>query len=349
MKIFFRLLLFSLFTTASAASGETPTSSGTCFFVSSDGIAVTNAHVISGARDIRLLYDGAEHRASIASINLSNDLVVLRSEVKPREYLPLADDSYAMVGDEVFTMGFPATTILGNEPKFTDGSISSLSGLMGDASRMQITVPVQPGNSGGPLVNENGEVVGIIVSSAAAAAFMNFTGSLPQNVNWAIKTAYLRPMLRDLTVSGTNKKTLGTSRRQTVEAVRSSICRVLGYDTRSPRPSGETFAGVTPDRGVLTGALVFERPNYSNEWVHVKLVAIQGPDIRGITLPEAHSAELGDGRYTITLLPWISIGVNEEPKTAKLQIQAGHKYWITGQRLEDGDWKPVLYKETGPD
>ena len=99
------------------------------------------------------------------------------------------------IGDDVFTLGFPISDLLGKEVKYTDGSISSLSGLKGDATFFQISVPIQPGNSGGPLVNEKGNVVGIVTATAAVEAFYQATGSMPQNVNWAVKGAYASLLL----------------------------------------------------------------------------------------------------------------------------------------------------------
>jgi S1-C subfamily serine protease len=87
-------------------------------------------------------------------------------------------------------VGFPVTVLLGLEPKFTDGSVSALSGVGGESSLLQVSVPVQPGNSGGPLLNDRGEVVGIVTSSAAVAHFLQASGTLPQNVNWAVKSEY---------------------------------------------------------------------------------------------------------------------------------------------------------------
>ncbi len=73
--------------------------------------------------------------------------------------------------------------------------MSALSGIEGASSLLQITVPVQPGNSGGALVNEKGQVIGIITSSAAILPFIKESGTLPQNVNWAVKADYLRPLV----------------------------------------------------------------------------------------------------------------------------------------------------------
>ena len=68
--------------------------------------------------------------------------------------------------------------------------MSALSGLRGDASFLQVSVPIQPGNSGGALVNDDGDVIGVVVATASAPAFIRATDSIPQNINWAVKTAF---------------------------------------------------------------------------------------------------------------------------------------------------------------
>jgi len=104
--------------------------------------------------------------------------------------LNFASPGAADIGDDVFTLGFPISDILGKEVKYSEGVINSLSGIQGDATFFQISVPIQPGNSGGPLVNQAGDVVGIVTATAAVEEFYKATGSLPQNVNWAVKAAY---------------------------------------------------------------------------------------------------------------------------------------------------------------
>jgi S1-C subfamily serine protease len=123
-------------------------------------------------------------------------LAVLRTEEPVPATLSLASAGVASVGQPVFTLGYPVSQLLGeNEPKFSSGAISAMSGLQGDPTMMQISVPIQPGNSGGPLVTERGEVVGLVIETASAPEFLAISGALPQNVNWAIKADYALPML----------------------------------------------------------------------------------------------------------------------------------------------------------
>jgi hypothetical protein len=113
--------------------------------------------------------------------------------------------------------------LLGVEPKFTDGSVSALSGLGGERRVMQVTVPIQPGNSGGPLLTENGFVVGVITSTAAVKAFFEATGTLPQGINWAVKADLAIPLFdaSDLPVAGEQ------TREKAIARAREAVCAVV--------------------------------------------------------------------------------------------------------------------------
>lgn len=109
--------------------------------------------------------------------------------------LPIAQEPAAL-GAHVFTIGFPHPDVLGTQAKLTDGLISASTGIGNDPRLFQISVPVQAGNSGGPLLNSNGEVVGIVSAKLNSLALLSATGDLPQNVNYAIKSAYLQSLLK---------------------------------------------------------------------------------------------------------------------------------------------------------
>ena len=196
---------------------------GTCFAIEPDGTILTAYHVLKGASHIRIRLSNGNfseviHKKGSESI----DLAILQIKEPTPNFLNLAPAGSVQVGDSVFTLGFPNPSILGNEPKYTNGTISSLSGLYGEATLMQTSVPIQPGNSGGPLVNENGQVVGIITSSAAALPFFKYTGSLPQNINWAIKADFVKPFLH---IPETQPKKV-FSLSNAIERVRKAICLV---------------------------------------------------------------------------------------------------------------------------
>jgi S1-C subfamily serine protease len=201
---------------------DTTAATGTCFTVSPNGVLLTAYHLIKNAKYIRVhLADGTTTEAKLQTFNAKTDLAILRIDLRTPHYLSLAPDESVRVGERVFTMGYPAPDLLGQEPKFTEGSISALSGPGGAAGLLQVSVPVQPGNSGGPLINEHGRVVGVISSTAGIQAFLSATGALPQNVNWAIKADYARALF-----DAPTPKSVRVSREETVKDVREALCMV---------------------------------------------------------------------------------------------------------------------------
>jgi S1-C subfamily serine protease len=108
--------------------------------------------------------------------------------------IPISKEDAAL-GDAVFTIGFPNVDLQGTQPKYTDGKISSLAGIKDDLRQYQISVPVQPGNSGGPLVDSAGSVKGVIVARLNDIAVLETSGTIPQNVNYAVKAKYLRDFI----------------------------------------------------------------------------------------------------------------------------------------------------------
>lgn len=197
---------------------------GTAFAVRPDGLLMTAHHVVQGAdRIVVFCPEVGRLRAAIETSSATTDLALLRVEGGlPREYLSFGDPKAASIGTRVFTIGYPAPSVLGGDPKFTEGSISSLSGLGGDASLYQISVPVQGGNSGGPLVTEGGAVVGVVIATASASGFFGITGNLPQNINWAVKGT-----LASALFEAPQRVSLGTDRASAIQKVTRATCLVI--------------------------------------------------------------------------------------------------------------------------
>jgi S1-C subfamily serine protease len=162
---------------------------GSGFFVSKEGHIATNHHVIEGARTITVSTGGKIYDARLVTSDEDHDLAVLKIDYEPKVHLPIST-MVAHLGDKVFTIGFPRPTTQGKNAKYTDGSISSLTGLRDSADQYQISVPIQPGNSGGALVNDKGKVVGVIVSTLNPKIVSH------QNVNYAIKAEHLVNLCR---------------------------------------------------------------------------------------------------------------------------------------------------------
>ncbi len=175
---------------------------GSGFFISEDGYLITNAHVVRNARNVKIMTSTGVFPAQVARIDERDDLALLK--VSGQFKALSISSTEAGLGDPVFTIGFPDIVLQGTQPKFTDGKISSLTGLMDDPAEYQISVPVQPGNSGGPLVDQRGCVQGVVVARLNDSAALIAAGSLPQNVNYAIKSRLLRNFLSPLTQNQTD-------------------------------------------------------------------------------------------------------------------------------------------------
>lgn len=164
-------------------------STGTGTFITADGLVLTANHVVRGASSIEVLTrDGRTLPARILSSSQSLDLAVLSTNAHTIAYFSVRL-SKPTTGERVFTVGFPVPGVLGQEPKVSEGIVSAVSGFRDDAGFMQISIPIQPGSSGGPVLTEDGRLVGVITSTAAIAPFLQQTGTIPQNVNWAVHSS----------------------------------------------------------------------------------------------------------------------------------------------------------------
>lgn len=192
-----QLLLVFIFTISSswgASAEEIYTGSG--FFITTNGYFVTNYHVIKDADKISLRdVQGKTYEAIVVKLDTNNDLALLK--VKGTfSALPVINSQNVKMGTHVITVGFPNIDIQGKEPKLSEGIVSALSGIQDEPTVFQISLPIQPGNSGGPMVNMDGNVVGIIASKLSAIYMIKNKGSVPENVNYAIKSNYLNELIQ---------------------------------------------------------------------------------------------------------------------------------------------------------
>ena len=178
--------------TSSSNVGGSKTNQGSSWtgtgFALKNGYIVTNNHVVDGASSI--LVQGIngttiEYKAEVVAVDKNNDLALIR--INDYRFDGFGSIPYSIkemlcdVGSDVFVLGYPLTSYMGEEIKLTNGIISSRSGYQGDITTYQISAPVQPGNSGGPMFDKNGNVVGVVNAGIPGA----------ENVGYAIKTSYL--------------------------------------------------------------------------------------------------------------------------------------------------------------
>lgn len=165
-----------------------PVASGSGFIVSNQTYVLTNAHVIKGCVEVTVKIDDRDIRATVRARDRRNDLALLRLPAGKHPVAVFQGDNRIFPGDTVVAIGYPLSDILAAEGNVSVGTVSALAGLGNNASLLQISNPVQPGNSGGPLFDTSGHVVGVIVSRLDFAFTLEAYGTLPQNVNFAVKS-----------------------------------------------------------------------------------------------------------------------------------------------------------------
>lgn len=197
--------------------------SGTGFALK-NGYIVTNNHVIENAKNIVVLgvngNSKTEYKATVVATDKKNDLALIR--ISDSRFNGFNNVPYAVVnrqcevGEDVFVLGYPLTTYMGEEIKLTNGIISSRSGYQGDITTYQMSAPVQPGNSGGPMFDKNGNVVGIVNAGIPGA----------ENVGYAIKSSYLFNLVGSV-ISTSNipqsSRVVGTSLSDKVKSVKNCV------------------------------------------------------------------------------------------------------------------------------
>jgi len=176
---------------------------GTGFLFSSSDYVITSYHVVHGSKSISVRFTNGERiDATIAVKDTNNDIAILKLSKSPtsrQNIITLGDSTSVKTGDRVFTYGFPLVDLLGHqEPRYSEGFINSLSGISNDPRLFQVSIPIQPGNSGGPVFNEKGELIGIATSSIDSEQTKKVFGAIPQNVNFAIKSSYINSLLPNL-------------------------------------------------------------------------------------------------------------------------------------------------------
>jgi S1-C subfamily serine protease len=180
-----------------SSSPDSPLASGTGFFITDDGYLISNYHVVKDATKVRLITSAGLIDAKVVQVDAANDLALLKA-VGRFAPLPIAASRTVNLGGTVATVGFPNIGMQGFAPKLAKGEIASLSGAADDPRYFQISVPVQPGNSGGALVDERGNVIGIVSAKLDAGAALAASGALPENVNYAVKSSFLLSFLESV-------------------------------------------------------------------------------------------------------------------------------------------------------
>lgn len=186
-------------TAFTAVSSDTPSGeldkalTGTAFIVSNQGHLLTNRHVVGNCQQVRVA--GSDKPLKVLSQDEANDLALLQMTGKPKTVVVFRAANDLRQGESIAVYGYPLEGALATGGNLSPGVVSALAGLGNNTSQIQITAPVQQGNSGGPVLDGKGQVVGVVVQKLNAVKVAKLTGDVPQNVNFAINESTARAFL----------------------------------------------------------------------------------------------------------------------------------------------------------
>ncbi len=170
------------------------TGSGTTFVISRDGLMLTNAHVVNGCERLKLA-DGTE--VAPVAADRERDLALVKAAHGFGSALNFRREQTVDLGEKALVFGFPYFRLVSESLNITDGVVTSLTGLRGNHVQFQMSANLQPGNSGGPVLDEAGNVIGVSVAILNSLAVARLTGSIPQGMNYAVRGAEAEAFLRE--------------------------------------------------------------------------------------------------------------------------------------------------------
>ena len=211
-----------------------PIGNGSAFFINDKGYLVSNYHVVEICQAVGAPIKGEVFPVKIIASDIVNDLIVAKINLKEKNPYLILNTEGAYLGDDVMAAGFPLAQDLSDSLKVTRGIVSSMSGLGNNYSQYQIDAAVQGGNSGGPLLDSSGKVVGIVVSQLDKIRYLTEKEYIPENINFAVKSQNLEVFLKanqvDYFVTNFDR---GYDNREIAKSAESSTLKLICYNTIS--------------------------------------------------------------------------------------------------------------------
>jgi S1-C subfamily serine protease len=173
---------------------DEPTSNGTGILLNDTGDVMTAAHVTDNCLLSKVSADGKTYVAKQVASSPLLDLAVLNSDIKQPSDINIRRSGDLKLGEKLTTVSYPLKGMLAASPNMTFGNVSSKKALQGSLGLFQFTAPIQPGSSGGPVVADNGELIGLVTSTLNISSLVE-QGVVPQNVNFALNSKYIGKFL----------------------------------------------------------------------------------------------------------------------------------------------------------
>jgi S1-C subfamily serine protease len=221
------------------------TTAGSGVAIGTQGEILTNSHVVENCEKITVqLSSSSSETAVLVARDPKNDLAVIRTNNAAAAIAAFREGTQIRAGDTVVALGYPLSGLLASSANLSVGNVSALAGLGDDWRYVQISAPVQPGNSGGPLLDASGHLVGIVTAKLNAAQVARFTGDIPQNVNFAIKAEVARTFLEGKGIAYRTAR----SDQQLAPADVGDIARPFTVHIRCQQTKSASATGIAPPK-----------------------------------------------------------------------------------------------------
>ena len=207
---------------------EKPSGSGSGFFIDDKGTVATAAHVVDECLFVEIVHKGEKKLATVKEASTLLDLAVLDTEFGSQKYASILSTYENKLGKPVFVTGYPLLGILSDSPSLTIGNVSSLGALKGSQGAFRFTAPVQPGNSGGAIVDYNGNLVGVVSSTLNQSVMLREAGATTQNVNFGVDSGLVTKFFNKNKISYSAKSSSEGFEQASADAVEYSN-QVLCY------------------------------------------------------------------------------------------------------------------------
>ena len=202
-------------------------SSGTGFFVSSLGHMITNHHVIDKCNPIKTIYNGKEFDTTTLAIDQNNDLAIIKADIKPTKHFAVSNND-AQLLEDVIVAGYPLGKNVSSAIKATSGTVTALAGVGDNYSEFQTDAALNSGNSGGPIIDENGNVIGVAVSK--------LQGENIESFNFGVKSSVLKTFARSNNLNFSRPNTRAMKKKDLGELITTSTvyieCWMMGKDLK---------------------------------------------------------------------------------------------------------------------
>ena len=181
--------------------------------MSSKGHVITNNHVIEGCQNVKIHHKGKAISATVVTYDPQNDLALLKGDFRPSTVLPLSNARPELLQD-VYVAGYPFGRKISAGVKVTKGIVSSLTGIGNNFSQIQIDAALQPGNSGGPILDDKGNVIGVAVAKLDIKKILKDFGVIPEDTNFGVKTSVVKSITdsTDISLLSPNSRSISKSK-----------------------------------------------------------------------------------------------------------------------------------------